>query len=107
MPTLVTNVKKSRPLELYTSLLEEFQRNRFGYATIGIIGQSCLGSAAAMFLLMSDLSDLPKMGLLFFVTIFCMAFNAAVLANLSHRLTFNTLIVSVLFSMGVILAMIF
>lgn len=107
MPTSVTNEKRNRSLALYTNLLEEFKRNRFGYATIAIIGQSCLGSAAAMLLLMSELSDLSKMGLLFFVTIFCMAFNAAVLANLSHRATFNTLIVSVLFSMGVILAMIF
>ena len=107
MPTTLTHVKRNRPLELYTDLLEEFQRNRFGYATIGIIGQSCLGSAAAMFLLMSNLADLPKMGLLFLVTIFCMAFNAAVLANLSSKITFNTLIVSVLFSIGVILALIF
>lgn len=91
---------------MYANLLEEFKRNRFGYATIGIIGQSCLGSAAAMFILMGEMSDLPKMGLLFFVTIFCMAFNAAVLANLNHKITFNTLIVSVLFSIGVILALI-
>jgi len=107
MPQSKTNVKKSRPLALYTDLLEEFKRNRFGYATIAIIGQSCLGSAAAMFLLMSDLADLTKMGLLFFVTIFCMAFNGAVLANLNDRATFNTLILSVLFSIGVIMAMIF
>ena len=104
--TTTTKVKKNRPLELHHELLEEFQRARFGYATIAIIGQSCLGSAAAMFLLMSGLSDLPKMGLLFLVTIFCMAFNGAVLANLNAKITFNILIISVLFSFAVIIGMI-
>ncbi len=104
--TTATKVKKNRPLELYHELLEEFQRARFGYATIAIIGQSCLGSAAAMFLLMSGLADLPKMGLLFLVTIFCMAFNGAVLANLNAKITFNILIISVLFSFAVIIGMI-
>lgn len=107
MPNATTSkVKRNRPLELYHELLGEFQSARFGYATIAIIGQSCLGSAAAMFLLMGGLSDLPKMGLLFLVTIFCMAFNAAVLANLNTKTMFNILIISVLFSFSVIIGMI-
>ncbi|WP_241244282.1 hypothetical protein [Flagellimonas marinaquae] len=40
------------------------------YAAIAIIGQSCLGSAAAMVLLMGGLEMVLKMILLFLVTIF-------------------------------------
>lgn len=105
IPGTLTKEKKNGPIALYQELLEEYKKGQTGYATIAIIGQSCLGSAAAMFLLMSDLSDLPKMGLLFVVTILCMGFNGAVLANLRSKIAFNILILSVLFSLGTILAM--
>ena len=74
-----------------------------GYATIAIIGQSCLGSAAAMVLLMGTLDTAIQMTLLFFVTILCMAFNGAVLAQLRPLTTFNLLILSVVFNTLVVL----
>ncbi len=74
-----------------------------GYATIAIIGQSCLGSAAAMVLLMGTLDTAIQMTLLFFVTILCMAFNGAVLAQLRPLTTFNLLIMSVVFNTLVVL----
>lgn len=74
-----------------------------GYATIAIIGQSCLGSAAAMVLLMGTLDTAIQMTLLFFVTILCMAFNGAVLAQLKPLTTFNLLIMSIVFNTLVVL----
>lgn len=91
----------------YQKMLREFIKGRMGYATIAIIGQSCLGSAAAMFLLMGELATQTKMTLLFFITIFCMAFNGAVLAQLKAKVTFNILILSFLFSTLVILIHLF
>ena len=74
-----------------------------GYAAIAIIGQSCLGSAAAMVLLMGGLEMVLKMILLFLVTIFCMAYNGAVLAQLKPLSTVNLLIISLVFNTFLIL----
>ena len=90
--------------KVYNNLLGEFIRQQTGYSTIAIIAQSCIGSAAAMVLLMSNLHDLSKMALLFFVTILCMGYNAAVLAQLKSKTTFNMLLVSLLFSCSIIIA---
>ena len=89
-------------MKLYNDLLEEFKKGQMGYAAIAIIGQSCIGSVAAMMILMSDLSKVPLLVLLFFVTILCMAFNGAILAQLKPKTTFNLLVLSVLFSCIVI-----
>ncbi|MFD2099121.1 hypothetical protein [Flagellimonas iocasae] len=94
-----TNIFKSIHKQLFT----EFKKGQMGYSTIAIIGQSCLGSAAAMVLLMGEMNTLLKMALLFFVTIFCMAFNGAVLAQLRPLTTFNLLILSVVFNTLIIL----
>ncbi|MDC6362874.1 MULTISPECIES: hypothetical protein [Flavobacteriaceae] len=98
-----TDQKSSKLKKFHKRLFLEFKKGQMGYATIAIIGQSCLGSAAAMALLISEMAMIPKMVLLFFVTIFCMAFNGAVLAQLKPLTTFNILILSVAFSTLVIL----
>ncbi|KAB5486114.1 hypothetical protein FOT42_014065 [Flagellimonas hadalis] len=102
-----TDYKSSIIKGLYNRLLIEFKKDQLGYSTIAIIGQSCLGSAAAMVLLMGSMQMAVKMILLFFVTIFCMAFNGAVLAQLKVKVTFNILIFSILFSALVILSHLF
>ncbi|MFD0799386.1 hypothetical protein ACFQZJ_18080 [Maribacter chungangensis] len=94
-------------MNLYKSLLEEFKKEQTGYSAIAIIGQSCLGSAAVMLLLMDEMSMAIKMSLVFFVTIFCMAYNAAVLAQLKSKMTFNLLVLSILFSTVVIIVNLF
>lgn len=94
-------------MKIYQNLLAEFKKDQMGYASLGIIGQSCIGSVAAMILLMSSLSTLPKMMLLFLVTILSMTYNSAVLAQLSSKATFNILILSVVFSCAVIIANLF
>ena len=89
---------------IYLNLLAEFKRGQTGYSTIAIIGQSCIGSVAAMMILMSNLTKTSMLVILFLVTILCMAYNGAVLAQLKSRITFNILLVSVVFSCIVIVA---
>ncbi|WP_245731282.1 hypothetical protein [Kriegella aquimaris] len=93
-----------KPFKIYNQVLVEFKRAQTGYATIAIIGQSCIGSVAAMTLLMSDIQTPIMLILLFLVTILCMAFNGAVLAQLKSKAVFNLLILSVSFSILVIIA---
>jgi len=102
-----TEPKTNGIKNIYGQTFNEFKKRQLGYSTIAIIGQSCLGSAAAMLLLMGDMEMALKMTILFFVTIFCMAFNGAVLAQLKPLTTFNLLILSIVFSTLVIIAHIF
>ena len=86
--------------------MREFKREQTGYASIAIIPQSCIGSAAVMMLLLNGLT-LTNLTLLFLVAIFCMAYNGAVLAQLKSKTTFNLLLLSVVFSCIVIIAYLF
>lgn len=99
-----TNDKNNRLLKVYYNALAEFKREQTGYASIAIIPQSCIGSAAAMMLLMNDMLTVTKMVIVFLVTILCMAYNGAVLAQLKSKTTFNLLLASVVFSCVVIIA---
>lgn len=91
-------------LKWYNSLLAEFKKEQTGYAAIAIIAQSCLGSAAVMLLLMNEMPMVIKMTFIFLITILCMGYNAAVLAQLKSKITFNALILSILFSCSIIIA---
>ncbi len=93
--------------KLYQNVLAEFKSMQTGYSTIAIIGQSCIGSVAAMMLLMSGVDYMVNLVLLFLVTIFCMAFNSAVLAQLKAKTTFDILLLSVAFSLAVIVSHLF
>jgi len=87
-------------LKTYKNLLAEYNSGLFGYSTIGIIGQSCIGSMAAMLLLMNnDTSRTVQIIQLFLVTILCMGFNGAVLAQQKGKVQFNMLIASVFTSL--------
>jgi hypothetical protein len=99
--------KTSKPFKWYHVQLEEFKRQQTGYAALAIIGQSCLGSVAVMLLLMHKMPTMVQMTFVFLVTIICMMFNAAVLAQLKSRITFNLLVLSVLFSTAIIIANLF
>lgn len=88
-------------MTLYSKTLEEFERSIWGYSPILIIGQSCLGSAAAMFILMNG-SSISQMLQLFLVTSLCMGFNAAVLSQQKPKRVLNLLIASLLTSLVLI-----
>ena len=64
---------------LYQNYLKEYESGLIGYSTIAIIGQSCIGSVAVMFLLMKGISTFGTIQL-FLVTMFCMLYNAAYLS---------------------------
>ncbi len=96
-----------KPLKWYNTFLAEFKKQQTGYSALATIGQSCLGSVAVMLLLMHEMPIMIKMVFVFLVTILCMGFNAAVLAQLKSKTTFNLLILSLLFSCAVIVANLF
>jgi hypothetical protein len=62
--TTTNKTRSNKILKGYNNLLAEFKREQTGYVAISIIGQSCLGSVAAMALLMNDGTLYHKMGLL-------------------------------------------
>ncbi|WP_411031078.1 hypothetical protein [Spongiimicrobium sp. 3-5] len=90
-------------MELYLRSLKEFKSGLQGYSAIFIIAQSCLGSAAAMFILMNG-NGMTQMVQLFFVTIMCMFFNGAVLSQQKPKLILNLLIGSVITSLLLLIA---
>lgn len=90
--------------KIYNNLMTEYNSGIPAYPSIAILGQSCIGSIAVMFLLMNEnLADKTKMIELFFVTILCMGFNGTVLSQQSGKIQFNTLIVSLLISIAFII----
>ncbi len=88
---------KTKNMKIYKEYLEEYKKGLIGYTPLAIIGQSCLGSVAAMFILMNGNSAL-QMFQLFIITILCMFYNGAMLAQQKPKLSFNLLIISVFFS---------
>ena len=89
-------------MNFYQKQLSEFSRDFYAGASTGIIVSSCMGSIAAMLVLMNghDLADMIQLGL---IVVVCMWFNASVLAQLKPKFVFNSLIVSLLVSTTFIL----
>lgn len=84
-------------MSTYQKYLDNYTRGYIGYNTIAILFQSCLGSAAAMFVLQNGTSP-GQMFQLFLVVIFCMGFNASVLSQQKPKIVFNFLIATILVS---------
>ena len=84
-------------MTLYQKTLEDFQESYVGYAALVIIGQSCLGSVAAMYTLQNGTS-LLQMIQLGLVVITCMFVNVAVLSQQTPKLVFNMTIFSAILS---------
>jgi len=84
-------------MTIYQKQLSEFKQDYFAGATTGILVSSCLGSVAAMLILINGhaVSDMIQLG---FVVVVCMWYNASVLAQLKPKFVFNSLIVSLLVS---------
>ncbi|HEY9185327.1 MAG TPA: hypothetical protein VIM94_08380 [Salegentibacter sp.] len=80
-------------MKLYNNLLADFEEMPMGYSAIGIIASSCLGSVAAMLILMQghEFLDMLK----FFVVVsVCMGFNAIILAQFKPKIILNSLMLS-------------
>ncbi len=84
-------------MSLYQKTLADFNNNFIGFATLIVIGQSCLGSAAAMNVLKNGTS-LIQMLQLGVIVLICMLVNTSILAQMKHKVIFNLTILSVIFS---------
>ncbi|UJH90835.1 hypothetical protein LZ575_19210 [Antarcticibacterium sp. 1MA-6-2] len=80
-------------MKLYNALYKDFDDLFVGSSALSIILSSCLGSVAVMLILMNGHS-VVQMVQLFFAVVVCMGYNTAVLAQLKHKLVFNSLLVS-------------
>ena len=81
-------------MTLYQKTFEDFKKGYLGFATLAIIGQSCLGSAAAMYVLKNGTS-LFQMFQLALVVLACMFVNGAILSQQKPKLVFNLILASV------------
>lgn len=84
-------------MTFYQKQLSEFTRDYYASTTTGILVSSCIGSIAAMLILMNGhgLVDMIQLGL---IVVVCMWYNASVLAQLKSKFVFNSLILSLLVS---------
>ena len=89
-------------MSLYQKTLSDFNNNFIGFATLIVIGQSCLGSIAAMNVLKNGIS-LLQMIQLGIIVLICMLVNTSILAQMKHKVIFNLTIISVVSSVLFIL----
>lgn len=82
-------------MTLYLKTFQQFQKEYYAYATLAIIGQSCLGGAAAMYILQNGTS-LFQMIQLALVVLICSFVNGSILAQQKHKLIFNLILTSVI-----------
>ena len=88
-------------MTLYNKTLTDFNNNFIGFATLIVIGQSCLGSAAAMNILRNGTS-LVQMFQLGIIVLICMLVNTSILAQMKHKVIFDLTILSVILSISLI-----
>ena len=89
-------------MSLYQKTLSDFNNNFIGFATLIVIGQSCLGSAAAMNVLKNGTSMI-QMFQLGVIVLICMLVNTSILAQMKHKVIFNLTILSVISSITFII----
>lgn len=73
-----------------------------GSAAMAVIGQSCLGAAAAMYIL-SHGTSVGQMVQLAIIVLACILANTSILAQMKHKVVFNFIIVSTLLSVLLII----
>ena len=89
--------KNHRIMTLYQKTLGVFQQSYIGFAALVIIGQSCLGGIAAMYILENG-NSLVQMFQLGFIVVTCAIVNVGILAQLTPKTVFNMTIFSVMLS---------
>lgn len=102
MSVVILEYKTIEIMTLYQKTFQDFERGYLGFATLAIIGQSCLGGAAAMYILQNGISFL-QMIQLGFVVLACSFVNGAILSQQKHKLVFDLIIASVFISVLAIL----
>lgn len=89
-------------MTVYQKTFQNFEEGYLGFTTLAIIGQSCLGGAAAMYILQNGIS-LLQMIQLALVVVASSFVNGAILSQQKHKLVFNLIIASVVISVLAIL----
>ena len=84
-------------MELYQKSFENFKHSYIAFSTLAVIGQSCMGSIAAMYILSNGTNPIQMIQLAIIVII-CMSVNTGILAQLAPKIVFNLLITSVISS---------
>lgn len=84
-------------MTLYQTTFDVFNRNYMGSAAMAVIGQSCLGGAAAMYVL-SNGTSITQMLQLAVIVLACVFANTSILAQMKHKVIFNLIIASALLS---------
>ncbi|NJW52324.1 hypothetical protein [Salinimicrobium oceani] len=84
-------------MRLYNTLYKDFEDLFVGYSAVAIILTTCLGAAAVMVILMNG-HDLIQMLQLFLVLVGAMAYLVSVLSQMKAKFVFNSLILSLLLS---------
>jgi len=90
-------------MKLYNRLFIDFKELYMAYLPLSIILQSCIGSVAAMLILKSSTPEYFPFIQLTLCVMITMLFNAAVLAQLHLKLVFNTLLLSLLINVLLII----
>jgi hypothetical protein len=88
-------------MKIYQKVLTDFEENYLGYIPLLMIGQSCIGSAAVMFILQNEKSVIQIIQLAL-VVFACMTTNVAVLSQQKPKFVFNFTIFTVLVSITLI-----
>ncbi|WP_456313000.1 hypothetical protein [Pseudomonas shirazensis] len=89
-------------MTLYQTTFENFNKNYMGSAAMAVIGQSCLGGAAAMYVLANGTS-IMQMVQLAIIVLACVFANTSILAQMKHKVIFNLIILSAFLSVFFIL----
>jgi hypothetical protein len=84
-------------MTLYQTTFENFNKNYMGSAAMAVIGQSCLGGAAAMYIL-SHGTSIGQMIQLAIIVLACVFANTSILAQMKHKIVFNLIILSAVLS---------
>ena len=83
-------------MNIYKKYLDDYKSQYMAYIPLSIILQSCIGSVAAMYILMNNDFQLHSYIQLTLCVIVTMLFNAAVLAQLKYKWSFNILLLSLI-----------
>ncbi|HNQ26811.1 MAG TPA: hypothetical protein PKL92_02720 [Aquaticitalea sp.] len=82
-------------MSIYEKGFEDFRQNYTLYIPLSIILQSCVGSVAAMFILMNSAKTFHFVELSLCVT-FAMAYNGAIYGQMKTKWIYNLLIATML-----------
>lgn len=88
-------------MKIYKDSLAYFSSDYLLFVPLVIIGQSCLGSAAAMYVLKNG-ESFGQMVQLTIVVLVCMFVNGSILSMQKQKIVFNLSIISVFLSIFLI-----